>query len=44
MLIRDQRLPDGGTVTAVQDITEMKRVQQAYQDSEQRFHDFVNAS
>jgi len=44
VLVRDQRLPDGGTVTASQDITEMKRVQQAYQDSEQRFHDFVNAS
>lgn len=44
VLIRDHRLPDGGTVTASQDITELKRVEQAYRDSEQRFHDFVNAS
>ncbi|MEQ8817002.1 MAG: PAS-domain containing protein [Thalassobaculum sp.] len=43
-LIRDHRLPDGGTVTTAQDVTELKRVEQAYRDSEQRFHDFVNAS
>jgi len=44
MMIRDYRLPDGSTVTTSQDITEMKRVEQAYRDSEQRFRDFVNAS
>lgn len=44
LLIRDHRLPDGGTVTASQDITELKRIEQAYRESEQRFHDFVNAS
>ncbi len=44
MLIRDHRLPDGGTVTTSQDVTDLKRVEQAYRDSEQRFHDFVNAS
>jgi two-component system cell cycle sensor histidine kinase PleC len=31
-------------VTTSQGITEMKRVEQAYRDSEQRFRDFVNAS
>jgi len=44
VLIRDHRLPDGGTITSSQDVTELKRVEQAYRDSEQRFHDFVNAS
>lgn len=44
LLVRDHRMPDGGTVTTSQDITELKRVEQAYRDSEQRFHDFVNAS
>jgi len=42
--VRDHRLPDGGTITSSQDITDLKRVEQAYRDSEQRFHDFVNAS
>lgn len=42
--IRDHRLPNGGTVTVSQDVTDLKRVEQAYRDSEQRFHDFVNAS
>lgn len=44
LLVRDHRMPDGGTVTTSQDVTELKRVEQAYRDSEQRFHDFVNAS
>lgn len=44
LVIRDTRLPDGGTVTTSQDITDTKRVEQAYRISEQRFHDFVNAS
>lgn len=43
-LVRDHRMPDGGTVTTSQDVTDLKRVEQAYRDSEQRFHDFVNAS
>ncbi|EDP65930.1 Signal transduction histidine kinase [alpha proteobacterium BAL199] len=44
VVIRDHRLPDGGTVTTSQDITDIKRVEQAYRESEQRFHDFVDAS
>lgn len=44
IVIRDHRLPDGGTVTTSQDITDIKRVEHAYRESEQRFHDFVNAS
>lgn len=43
-LVRDHRMPDGGTVVSTQDVTALKRVEQAYRDSEQRFHDFVNAS
>src|SRR3546814_11192408 len=44
ILVHDHRLPGGGTVTAFQDITELKRVEQAYRESEHRFHDFVDAS
>jgi len=44
ILVRDHRMPDGGTATTSQDVTELKSAEQAYRDSEQRFHDFVNAS
>ncbi|WPZ32410.1 PAS-domain containing protein [Thalassobaculum sp. OXR-137] len=43
-LIRDSRLPDGGTITTVSDITELKRAEQALRESDVRLRDFVRAS
>ena len=43
-LIRDARLPDGGTITTVSDITELKRAEQALRESDSRLRDFVRAS
>lgn len=43
-LIRDARLPDGGTITTVSDISELMRAEQALRDSDARLRDFVRAS
>ena len=43
-LIRDARLPDGGTITTVSDISELKRAERALRDSDIRLRDFVRAS
>lgn len=43
-LIRDARMPDGGTITTVSDISELKRAEQALRESDSRLRDFVRAS
>ena len=42
--IYEQKLPDGGTILIVSDITESKRVDRALSESEQRFQAVVNNS
>lgn len=44
VLVRDAPLPEGGTVTAVSDITDLIRAEQALRDSDKRLRDFVRAS
>ncbi len=47
MLTRDQRLPDGGTVTIALDITDRKRAELVLRDSEQRArnaHEWLKAA
>lgn len=44
VLVRDTPLPDGGTVTAVSDISDLVRAEQALRDSDKRLRDFVRAS
>ena len=43
-LVRDGRLPDGGTITSVSDISELKRAERALRESDTRLRDFVRAS
>lgn len=43
-LVRDARLPDGGTITTVSDISELKRAERALRESDTRLRDFVRAS
>ena len=42
--IYEQRLPDGGTILIVSDITESKRVEQALRENEERFRAVVDNS
>ncbi|MEQ8585782.1 MAG: PAS-domain containing protein [Thalassobaculaceae bacterium] len=44
VLVRDAPLPEGGTVTAVSDISDLVRAEQALRDSDKRLRDFVRAS
>lgn len=44
VLVRAAPLPDGGTVTAVSDITDLVRAEQALRDSDRRLRDFVRAN
>ena len=43
-LVRDAKLPDGGIITTVSDISALKRAEQALRESDFRLRDFVRAS
>ena len=43
-LVRDAKLPDGGIITTVSDISDLKKAEQALRDSDFRLRDFVRAS
>ncbi len=44
LLIRDSPLPGGGTITTISDVSDLKRTEQALQESEHRLRDFVRSS
>ena len=44
LLVRDSPLPGGGIVTTVSDVSDLKRTEQALQESESRLRDFVRSS
>lgn len=44
LLLNDERTEDGGMVTTLSDVTDMKRQQVELSESEQRFRDFTSAA